>query len=379
MTPEIGLRRRVVIGCFAAALVAAGVTTAGVETSPTSELAATLDRMLSSAYPPREPGAAVIVTAGGTTLLRRGYGVANLEHDIAVTPETVLRLASVTKVLTATAVLRLVERGVLSLDDPVAKHVEGLSREVGRVPIASLLSHSSGVPDYLDRPDSMAFARGAYGPAELIALVAHRPLHFTPGTRTAYSNSNYILLGAVLERLTGSSLDAVLTAEVFAPAAMSSARLGGELEIVPRRAGQYEPVTMDAAEDWTRFRNARYISPSVLSGAGGGLASADDMAAFLGALLGGRLLAQETLAMVFEPDRLADGSRSGTTRAGWQIEQAGEHRAFAKGGALPGTCTWVIIVPDPGVTVTLLSNRSAGRPRAGQLALELAALASSAR
>jgi len=335
-----------------------------------------IDRLLAGRYAADAPGAAVLVARRGTVILRKGYGMANLEHRIAVSPQAVFRLASVSKVFTAAAVLILAEKGRLGLDDPASKHIADYPWKKGVPALRDLLGHTSGIHDYLDRPDNMRWVRGEYTVKELIDSFKDRDPDFAPGEQMAYSNSNYILLGAILEKVTGQLLSAAVQGLVLQPLGLNQTFYDEELTLIPGRVAGYEPFrTKDNVLDWTRFRNARYYTMSCLYASGGYLSTVDDLYAFYRGLADGKLLGRDMFSRSLEPVRLAGGKTAGGSVGGWQIDRVDGRTVYMKGGALPGVCTWMLFLPDEDLCVILLSNRSAGEPRCGQVALEIAKLA----
>lgn len=335
-----------------------------------------IDRLLAGRYAADTPGAAVLVARKGTVILRKGYGLADLEHGIAVSPQAVFRLASVSKVFTAAAVLILAEKGRLGLDDPVSRYITDYPWKKGIPTLRDLLGHTSGIHDYLDRPDNMRWVRGEYTVKELIDSFKDRDPDFAPGERMAYSNSNYILLGAILEKVTGLPLSAAVQDLVLRPLGLGRTFYDEELTPIPGRAAGYEPFrTEDGAPDWTRFRNARYYTMSCLYASGGYLSTVDDLYGFYRGLADGKLLGRDMFSRSLEPVRIAGGKTAGGSVGGWQIDRVDGRTVYMKGGALPGVCTWMLFLPDEDLCVILLSNRSAGEPRCGQVALEIAKLA----
>jgi CubicO group peptidase (beta-lactamase class C family) len=140
-----------------------------------AQAAARIDRLLSEAYPTGEPGAAALVSRAGSVIVAKGYGLADVGRGAPATPDTPFRLASVTKAFTSSAVLMLVERGALALDDTVAKLLPGYPAAGRTITVRHLLSHTSGLPDYLDRPNSMEWASQEYTASELVDAFKDRP------------------------------------------------------------------------------------------------------------------------------------------------------------------------------------------------------------
>lgn len=327
-----------------------------------------IDAKLAELYPADGPGAVVLVARGGEVLLRKAYGLANLEHEVPLAPESVFRIASVTKLFTATAILQLAEPGELGLDDDVTEYLPDFPTYGETITIRHLLTHTSGIAEYLDGPDLRAWIRSELELAELVDSIADREPGFEPGKSSAYSNSNYVLLAAVIERVAGQPYDEFLREHIFEPAGMEDTRCGAAADIVPRRAAGYERSTEG-------FVDEKDYSMSILVGAGDALSTVDDLQRFFAALLAGQLLEPETLRRSIEPARLDDG-KSTRFGYGWELEQVRGRRAAMKGGALSGFTHYVLLMPDDDVQVILLTNRAPEEERRpGRLCLEFAALA----
>lgn len=302
--------------------------------------AASIDRLLSEAYPPGEPGAAVRVSKAGVVVLKKGYGLADVERKVPATPDTVFRLASVTKAFTGTAVLMLVERGAIALDDPVTKHLPSSPPAWRDVTVRHLLSHTSGLPNYLDRPNSMEWAAREYTVQQLIDSFKDWPVVFAPGDRSAYSNSNYVLLGAIVEKVSGLTFDRFVETSIFAPLGMTATSCAASVKDLSRLATAYEPARRaDDQLDWSRLLVARPYTMSSVYAAGGCVSSVRDLARFHDALVGGRLIGAAAVARSLAPAALRTGVAPGMSEGGWQLDTVGGRRAAMRGGALPGVCT----------------------------------------
>ena len=362
-------------GAHARGAAEAGQAVPGGLTGP----AASIDRLLSEAYPPGEPGAAVRVAKAGVVLLEKGYGFADVGRKLPATPENVFRLASVTKAFTGTAVLMLAERGAIALDDPVTKHLPSSPPAWRDVTVRHLLSHTSGLPNYLDRPNSMEWAAREYPVQQLIDSFKDWPAVFAPGERSAYSNSNYVLLGAIIEKVSGVPFDRFVETSVFAPLGMTATACGSSVKDLSRLATAYEPArTPDDQLDWGRLLVARPVQ--LLLGLCGGQLRV--------VAPGSRPLSRRPCCGTADrrgrgdPQPRARGSACGrgANDVGRRVaaRHDGGRRAAMRGGALPGVCTWFLTMPDEDVSVILLSNRTPGKPRCGMLAVQLAGLAAGA-
>jgi CubicO group peptidase (beta-lactamase class C family) len=338
------------------------------------QAASRIDSLLSREYPPDDPGAAVLVSRGGTVILKKGYGLANTERKVPVTSETVFRLASVTKMFTATAILMLAEKNQLVLDDPVVSILPA-SPVSGQITVRHLLSHTAGLADYLDRPDSMAWARSEHTVQDLVSAFKDKRSPFAPGEKNAYSNSNYVLLGAIIEKVSGISFGRFVKANIFGPLNMTSTSCEGRFEDIPGLATAYEPArTSDDQLDWSRLLVARPYTMSALYSAGGCVSSIEDLARFHEGLFRGGIVGRRVLSESLEPARLNNGGAGTMSLGGWQLDTVAGHRAAMSGGALPGVCTWFLTMPDEDVVVILLSNRTPGKPRCGMLAVQIAGI-----
>jgi D-alanyl-D-alanine carboxypeptidase len=341
--------------------------------------AASIDRLLSEAYPRGEPGAVVRVAKAGVVLLEKGYGFADVGRKLPATPDTVFRLASVTKAFTGTAVLMLVERGAITLDDPVTKHLPSSPPAWRDVTVRHLLSHTSGLPNYLDRPNSMEWAAREYTVQQLIDSFKDWPAVFAPGERSTYSNSNYVLLGAIIEKVSGMPFDRFVETSIFAPLGMTATACGSSVRDLSRLATAYEPArTADGQLDWSRLLVARPYSFSSVYVVGSCVSSLRDLVRFHDGLVGCRLIGTAAVARSLAPAALRVGVAPAMSEGGWQLDGIGGRRAVMRGGALPGVCTWFLTMPDEEVSVILLSNRTPGKPRCGMLAVQIAGLAAGA-
>jgi CubicO group peptidase (beta-lactamase class C family) len=166
-------------------------------------IAARIDAELSTAYPSGGPGAAAIVVRDGKPILRKGYGMANVELGVPNAPDTVFRIGSMTKQFTAVAVLMLVQEGKIAFDDPLTKFLPNYPARGEKITIENLLTHTSGIRSYTEMPDFESNMRKDYTVPEMIDHFAKEPLDFPPGTQWHYDNSGYFLLGAVIEKASG--------------------------------------------------------------------------------------------------------------------------------------------------------------------------------
>jgi D-alanyl-D-alanine carboxypeptidase len=350
----------------AVVLVFAGIVCAAraAAEGPPADLAPRLDALLARSYPADEPGAAVLVEKDGQVLLRKGYGMASLELGVPIRPEMVFKIGSLTKQLTAFAILKLAQEGKLSLDDEIPRFLPGYPTHGRRITIENLLTHTSGIPNYTALPDWQKGAFHGFTPAELLDRVKDLPLDFAPGEKWLYDNSGYLLLGQILEKLTGKDYAAWLAENVFTPLGMTHTTAALDPPIVPGRVAGYEGAS-------GHFRNALHTG----GGADGGLLSSiDDLALWERALGSGKLLRRDLLDRMLTPYRLRDG-RSTNYGYGWELWSYEGHRVAEHDGILNGFKSEVMRMPEDRLLIVILSNHLDHAPPPASLAIEMAALA----
>ncbi len=344
----------------------AALSAAAPSPAPASvSLAAALDAMLGAAFPADRPGAAVLVKRGEEVLLRKGYGMANLELGVALRPDSVFEIGSITKQFTAAGILLLAERGQLRLDDDITRYLTDFPTHGKQITIQHLLTHTSGVADYTRLPEWAAHMRDDLPPAAVAALFKDKPLDFAPGERWAYDNSGYFLLGMVIEKVAGKDYGQFMMDEIFRPLGMKSTRYGSNADLILHRASGYEKAG-------DRFVNAEYHSMTQPFAAGALVSDVDDLAIWDRALYGESLLKQATLLRMFTPGRLSSGA---TTRYanGWIFGSLGEHAVVWHNGSIPGFASALLRVPDQRLLVVVLSNDGSHQPSPDAWARRLAA------
>lgn len=323
------------------------------------DLPARVDALMRT-YQGEVPGAAVLVLQEGVPLLRRGYGLADLEQHVRVTPTTDFRLASMTKQFTAAAILALEETGRLSLDDHVRRWLPELPPAADAVTLRELLTHTAGLVDYEDLIP--ADATQQVHDADVLQLLAgENRTYFTPGSAYRYSNSGYALLALVVQRASGEGFAQFLRERIFTPLGMTGtlAYEAGVSE-VPRRAFGYSA----AGNAWRRTDQS--LTSAVL-GDGGVYSSIDDLARWDAALDDSRLLPQRLLQQAFRPATATDDPQV-AYGFGWRI--TGE--TLWHSGETLGFRNVIVRWPRRHFTVIVLTNRDAPEPYG--LALAIASL-----
>jgi CubicO group peptidase (beta-lactamase class C family) len=302
------------------------------------------------------PGLSVAVVRDGQVIKTAAYGLADLELGVPATPKTVFQIQSITKTFTAAAILLLVEEGKLSLTDSIAKLLEGTPDSWKEITIRHLLSHTSGIKDFINEPT--ASLRLDVTEEEVLRALAGRPLNFSPGERYAYSNSNYHLLAMIIRKLTGQWYGDFLRERIFLPLGMKDSRPVSLSAIIPNRASGYF---------WTDtgYRKGNFIAESILSYGGGGiLSTAPDMALWAQAMMSGKLLKTEAIVQAWTPARLNDG-KDASYGLGWGIGRVEGHREINHGGGhATGFTSFLAIYPEDRLAVVVLLNRGGANPGA---------------
>lgn len=247
------------------------------------------------------PGVAVGVVREGQLIFNRAYGSANLELGVPMTDRTVFRLASLTKQFTAASVLLLVEQKKLSLDDKLSKFYPDFPRGT-EITIRHLLNHTSGIRDY---PESLL---GDLSPKEwstpaLAQRLAAIGFDFDPGTHFKYSNSGYVLLGQIIEKISGQTFAQFTKARLFEPLGMVDTSVDSEADVVPGRAAGYSR----SKEAPSGFVNAPFIPMSLVYAAGATRSTVRDLAKWNIALYGGKVMSAESFKVMTTQGRLNDG------------------------------------------------------------------------
>jgi CubicO group peptidase (beta-lactamase class C family) len=306
----------------------------------------------------------------GKLVKAKGYGLANVELGVPVTPRSVFQTGSVGKQFTATAVMLLVEAGRLGLDDRIIQWFPEAPMAWREITVRHLLSHTSGIPDYGAEENTMGkgvvdFHRD-YTEDELVRKFAALPLDFPPGEKWSYSNTGYVILGALIRRVTGEFYGDYLQEHVFKPLGMTSTRIISEADIIPNRSAGYRLVD-------GRLRNQDWVSPSLNTTADGALYSTvPDMAKWDEALYGEQLLKRATLEQMWTPVKLNDG-KTAPYGFGWRIGAAGGHRVVWHDGAWQGFTMSIRRYPDDGLTVVVFTNLDENNSDPGKIAEAVAA------
>ncbi|SPF45053.1 Beta-lactamase (fragment) [Candidatus Sulfopaludibacter sp. SbA4] len=301
----------------------------------------------------------VLVARDGKPIFRKGFGLADREWNIPNGPDTKFRLGSITKQFTATAILQLVEAGKLKTEDPVSKYYTDAPASWSKITIHNLLTHTSGIPSYTEIPGF--FQKQAMfdlTPAEIVKLTEDKPLDFEPGEKWKYDNSGYILLGYVIEKVSGQTYADYIRQHIFEPLGMHDTGYDNTKDILPHRASGY-------VYQGGRWQNAPYLAMTLPYAAGSLYSTVDDLLIWDQALYAGKPLTAASFEKMFTPYKNGYGY-------GWGIGKQFDHKQISHGGGINGFSTVISRFPDDKVTVIVLSNMQS--PAVGRIGSALAGM-----
>jgi CubicO group peptidase (beta-lactamase class C family) len=313
------------------------------------QLIKNLDQIIADKYSTIAPACAVLVSKNGQVIYHKAFGMANIELSIPVRPEMVFRIGSLTKQYTAVAILQLVEKGKISLQDSLQKFIKDFPYKGHAITIENLLTHTSGIVDYevLDFHIPNAI-RIDFPPKQLIDSLSKLPLAFVPSSKYSYSNSNYLLLGYIIEQVTGKTYKAYLQEDIFNRAGLTNTYYDSPTQIIKNRVSGY-------TKDSLSYRNVGYISMTQVFSAGALLSNVEDLFKWHQALNTHKLLKKETLGKTLAPFKLTDGSSSEYSY-GWFVKDWKGSKSIGHGGAIDGFRSMATYLPEQDIFIAALSN-----------------------
>ncbi|HTF63266.1 MAG TPA: serine hydrolase domain-containing protein, partial [Edaphobacter sp.] len=290
----------------------------------------------------------VLVVKDGKTLIDQGYGSADLEWNIPNDPSTKFRLGSITKQFTAASILLLQERGKLNIDDPISKYMPDAPAAWSKVTIYNVLTHTSGIPSFTSFPDYRSTEWKDTNPTELVARFRDKPLEFEPGTKFNYSNSGYVLLGYLIEKISGQTYADFLQQNIFTPLGMKDTGIDPNAAILPHRAQGY-------AQSPKGMVHAGYISMTVPFSAGDLYSTTGDLLKWEQGLFGGKILKPDSLT------KMTTAFKSGYG-CGLFLRTIEGHKLITHSGGIEGFNASLNYYPDDKLTVIVLGNLNGGAP-----------------
>ena len=330
-----------------------------VATACSAQVVATIDGAVEAQVQAKKFMGTVLVARGEEVLFSKGYGDANIEWGIANAPSTKFRLGSITKQFTAASVLLLEERGKLTVTDLIKTHLPDAPTTWDGITIHHLLTHTSGIPNFTAAPDYRASMTLPTTVEQTIARFREKPLDFAPGSKMSYSNSGYVVLGAIIEKVSGVSYATFVEENVFKPAGMKDSGYDSNTAIIPRRAAGY--VASPAGKD-----NASYLHMTIPFSAGALYSTTEDLLRWNLALFGGKILSAASLAKMTTP--ALNNYALGVT-----VRTINGRKVVQHNGGINGFNTFLSYYPESRITIAVLANLNG--PAADLLGPQLGAIA----
>jgi CubicO group peptidase (beta-lactamase class C family) len=294
----------------------------------------------------RIPGLSLAVVKEGKVIRAKGYGLANVEHQVPAKPETVYQSASLSKQFTAAAVLLLAEEGKLCLDAPLGTYLDDTPAAWKAVTVRHLLTHTSGIKDYTRKDVNL---REDHTEADLLKKFAAFPMDFAPGSNWRYSNTGYVLLGMLIRKASGEHHGQFLRRRILEPLGMDATRVISEADIVPNRAAGYRLLKR-------QLKNQEWVAPSLNTLADGCLyTTVLDLAKWDAALYTEKLLKKSSLEQMWAPARTTDGKRR-PWGFGWKLGEVRGRPLLEHRGTWQGFRAHLVRYPKDRLTVIVLAN-----------------------
>jgi CubicO group peptidase (beta-lactamase class C family) len=312
-------------------------------TAPTDkEVVAKVDEYMNALSGLNRFRGTILIARDGRVVLSRSYGLASLEDEVPNTRQTKFHLASITKQFTAAAIMMLQERGLLSVQDPVCKYLSPCPAAWRPVTIHHLLTMSSGIPNFTDFPDWLRTRALPATLTDAIERFRDKPLDFQPGEKYSYSNSGYVLLAYIIERVSGRTYEGFLRENIFAPLGMVNTGYDDNKVVLKRRAIGY-------AREGIRLVRAPYLSMGIVKGAGGLYSTVDDLYLWDQALYAGKLISKKSLDAMFT-------IYQGDYGYGWHIDRQFNRKRFFYAGVQIGFKPSIDRYMDDRVAIIILNN-----------------------
>lgn len=350
--------------CLISALfLFSGVAFAQTMGNTKQKLVASFDSIMRKEFKVSEPGASVIVVKKGEIIYKKGFGMADMELNVPVHPDMNFRIGSITKQFTAVCILQLAEQGKLSLQDDIKKYIPDYAIKEP-ITIEHLLTHTSGIKSYTNVDSFWNQMRTDLTPRAIIALTEKDTLEFKPGNKWNYNNTGYVMLGLVIEKVTGMTYGDYVQQNIFIPLGMNNSYYGSESRIIKNRVKGYK-------NNGKEFLNSDYISMTLPHAAGSLLSTVEDLWKWNQALYSYKLVKKEWVDKAITPYTLSDGKPT-SYGYGLSIAKVQGSKSIEHGGGIPGFLTDGIYLPAEEIFVAIFSNCDCKSP--DEITPKLAAL-----
>jgi len=311
-----------------------------------------INKYLSDQYTTETPGFSILVAKNGQTIYKNGFGMANLEVGVKTAPKHVFEIGSITKQFTAVSILMLEEQGKLSLNDEITKFIPDYPTQGKIITIHHLLNHTSGIKSYTNIASFRSNARIDMTPTELIDKFKNEPMEFDPGTEFNYNNSGYVILGHIIEVVSGLSYADFIQTNIFDKVGMANSYYGSMIQLIPNRANGY-------SEAESGYRNADYLSLTLPYAAGSIMSTTEDLLKWQNAISANTLIKRSSLEKAINGSKLNTGEKI-PYGYGWITGNVNGSKSIEHSGGIFGYSTNGIFLPDENVYVIGLSNCDCG-------------------
>lgn len=317
-------------------------------TGQTQNITSQIDTYVSSIYNSDDPGVAILVAKDGKPIYQNAFGLANLELKIPLTTKNVFEVGSITKQFTAVSILMLEEQGKLKVEDEIIKYIPDYPTHGKKITIRNLLNHTSGIKSYTSMANFMELARKDMTPKKLIDVFKDEPMDFDPGEKFLYSNSGYILLGYIIEVVTGDTYKNFIEKNIFSKLGMLSSYYGSKKEIIMNRASGYQ-------KSQEKYVNANYLSMTLPYAAGSIMSTINDLLIWQNAINANTLITRASLNKAINGSTLNNGKNI-PYGFGWFKGSIRGASIFGHSGGIFGYTTNEIYFPQENVYVVGFSN-----------------------
>lgn len=299
-----------------------------------------------------EPGAVFLVAKNGEPIYRKAFGKANIELDVNMKPENVFQIGSMTKQFTAIAIMMLEEEGKLQVNDAISNYIPNYPNG-NNITIHHLLTHTSGIKDFTKMKSIMSIAKTDLTPIELVDFFKDEPVDFLPGEQFDYNNSGYVVLGYIIEIVSGVTYEDIIEKNIFEKLGMNNSRYASDRDIVKDRAYGYH--------NRGEFTNKMYVSLSIPYASGALMSTVDDMLKWQKAINNNSLITEASLKKVFTNYTLNNGEQI-NYGYGWHLKDIDGITTREHGGSVFGFKSMGVYVPNLNIYVIGFSNCDCNSP-----------------
>lgn len=307
------------------------------------------DALLDTNLLRESPGGTALVVKDRNILYKRAFGLSDLELKARMNPDNVFRIASITKQFTACAIMKLIEQGKLSLQDSIVKFIKDYPSQGQNITIEQLLTHTSGVKNITAMPSWTAeVQRKDFTPKDIVDFFKNEVLDFSPGTSYRYSNSNYILLGYIIELVSGTTYEKYLSENFFQPLGMTHTKLDDFSAVIEDRTKGYRKTS-------GQYKNADFLNMTQPFSAGALLSNTIDLFTWYDAVMNDKVISRASREKAQTPFRLGTGEPT-NYGYGWELGNIQGSSSVKHGGKINGFITYSLYLPDQKVFVAIFSN-----------------------